>query len=170
MIVVTCGKCQSRIKAKPEYAGRKVKCPKCQGPVAIPQAEVVEPKPQLTVPSETTAESQPGNQEAAQTPHIGDEISEPPAFSPPDVANDVPASFPNLSAPAGAEEAPTFPSPVEVGEGVGDVVVSAGGGESVSYARKKSGGGGGAGVYCAGVGASVWSRGGGSLVAWLLQR
>jgi hypothetical protein len=172
MIVVTCGKCQSRIKAKPEYAGRKVKCPKCQGPVKIPQAEVARP-------SDTPAESQAVNEAANPTPEIGDTVSQPPTVSPPVVippvvTNDVPASFPDLSTPVSTEEVPTFPSPVagptfpsevDVGGGVqggvGDVVVSAGGGESVSYTRKKSGGG--AGVIVVGsvllfglAGAGAW--------------
>lgn len=166
MIVVTCGKCQSKIKARPDYAGRKVKCPKCQGPVTIPQAEVTNPpavSPPAEATSESAAESPAVSETASPTPQISDTVPQPPADSPPPVdgapvavspidippvvTNDVPAVFPDLSTPTGAEDVPTFPSSVDVGGGAGDVSIAAGGGESVSYARKKSGGGAGVIVF-----------------------
>ena len=40
-IKFTCPHCQKHLSAPDEYAGRKVKCPKCQQPVVIPEAEAV---------------------------------------------------------------------------------------------------------------------------------
>jgi hypothetical protein len=39
-ISVTCASCQRIIRAKDEYAGKRVRCPGCQSPVTIPAPEV----------------------------------------------------------------------------------------------------------------------------------
>ncbi len=38
MIAVSCG-CGKTFQAKPEFAGRKVKCPQCHDPLRIPMSE-----------------------------------------------------------------------------------------------------------------------------------
>lgn len=42
MIRITCPKCKSRLNAKKELAGQTRKCPKCGGPVVIPQPSETE--------------------------------------------------------------------------------------------------------------------------------
>ena len=36
---VTCPSCSAALKAKPEWAGRRVKCPRCQAAIPIPRIE-----------------------------------------------------------------------------------------------------------------------------------
>ena len=38
-IQVVCRSCESTYNLKEEYAGRKVRCPKCQGVLEVPEAE-----------------------------------------------------------------------------------------------------------------------------------
>jgi len=138
MIVVTCSGCQSRIKAKPQYAGKKVKCPKCQTPVTIPNAASDEsgtagsdssPKTRSTgaVDAPLSASDQPPVSDEPQ-PTLPD-IGNPPAASADVATSDAPSS--------GA----AFP-PVSEG-GFGGVAVSPVSDGATSYGRRKSGGGAG---------------------------
>lgn len=154
MIVVTCEQCQSRIKAKPQYAGKNVKCPKCQAPVTIPSVKADNPSPALSDPSpvESTAPNPP--------PRV-DTVSQQPAISRPLGADDAPVvdpGFPTFDSPS---EAQTFAPQVDAGGEFGGVVVPAGPASAESYARKKSGGGAGVIVFGAVlfvgfVGAGAW--------------
>jgi hypothetical protein len=51
-IAVTCGQCCAKFKARDTDAGKRGKCPKCSGPIAIPaqQAAAVMPKPAIPKP------------------------------------------------------------------------------------------------------------------------
>jgi hypothetical protein len=44
-ISVTCPQCSTTLKVKDELAGKRGKCPKCEGPVQIPAASAAEMKP-----------------------------------------------------------------------------------------------------------------------------
>jgi TM2 domain-containing membrane protein YozV len=44
-IVVTCPSCGSKLKAPDTAAGKKLKCPKCQAPIAVPGAAADAPQP-----------------------------------------------------------------------------------------------------------------------------
>ncbi|MGZ0165950.1 MAG: hypothetical protein ACKVII_18670 [Planctomycetales bacterium] len=161
MIVVTCGQCQSRIKAKPEYAGKKVKCPKCKTPVTIPSVEADTPSPAVSEnqPVESEAPSPlPPPVDAVPQPPVVDTVSQQPAISPPPSSDDAPAVVPEFPTFDSPPEAQTFVPQVDAG---GDVVLPADSGSAESYARKKSGGG--AGVIVLGsvlffglLGAGVW--------------
>ena len=36
MLIVKCSGCQSKIKLKEQFAGKRIKCPKCQASVQVP--------------------------------------------------------------------------------------------------------------------------------------
>ena len=38
-----CGACQAKFKVAAKYAGKKLRCPKCQAPIEVPKAEASEP-------------------------------------------------------------------------------------------------------------------------------
>ena len=38
MTQVTCSACTSTLRAKPELAGKRVKCPKCHAPISVPNS------------------------------------------------------------------------------------------------------------------------------------
>ena len=42
-ISVVCSGCNAKLNAPDGAAGKKVKCPKCQNPIAIPAAKAAEP-------------------------------------------------------------------------------------------------------------------------------
>ncbi len=44
-IVITCESCNSKLKAPDNAAGKKIRCPKCQGVIAVPAASSVQTAP-----------------------------------------------------------------------------------------------------------------------------
>lgn len=44
-VQLTCPGCKSRLRIKDEFAGKKVKCPRCEALVRVPTQEAVEVKP-----------------------------------------------------------------------------------------------------------------------------
>jgi hypothetical protein len=56
-ILVKCPECQTKIRVREEYAGKRMKCPKCQGPVPVPAAEPAaeEEAPVVVKPSGSVA-------------------------------------------------------------------------------------------------------------------
>ncbi|MCE9526264.1 MAG: zinc-ribbon domain-containing protein, partial [Planctomycetales bacterium] len=56
-ISVTCPKCSTTLKVKDELAGKRGKCPKCQGPVQIPTAEQSAVKTWLAVTAPKRSET-----------------------------------------------------------------------------------------------------------------
>ncbi|NNJ24805.1 hypothetical protein [Alienimonas chondri] len=55
-IVTRCPDCAKAIKLKPSFAGRKVKCPGCGGPVQVPaEADAADPRPAKASPAKTKA-------------------------------------------------------------------------------------------------------------------
>jgi len=67
-IEVSCGACQHQIRVPDKYAGKKVKCPKCEATIAVPagasQATPVQPTPTPAKPAPAPVRSRP----AAQVP------------------------------------------------------------------------------------------------------
>src|SRR5262245_42091929 len=43
--VVACESCGTKIRAKPEWAGKAIKCPNCQGRIKVPGAVTAAPSP-----------------------------------------------------------------------------------------------------------------------------
>src|SRR5438105_3392974 len=66
-ILVKCGGCQAKMNAPDAAAGRKVKCPKCGGIVAVPGA----------APSKVAAAPAPKPQKKAPPPDEDEEDEEP---------------------------------------------------------------------------------------------
>lgn len=117
MISVQCEQCQSKIRAKDSYAGRRVKCPNCQGPVHIP--------------AEKLSAAEVAESDVATTRQVVQPNS--PAT---DAVSDQPLAPPNV-VPANSQP-PVHVSPAPVGQltGVpGDVPPLSS--SSVSYGRRK---------------------------------
>ena len=52
---VQCPGCQTKLKLKPEYAGKKIKCPKCAHTIVVPSAPGVTTSPPRAATSKTKA-------------------------------------------------------------------------------------------------------------------
>lgn len=66
-IDIRCPQCKSKIRVADRHAGKKAKCPKCQGPITIPSAsDTVPPQPNEQVAAMPTPLPQP--QAATPTP------------------------------------------------------------------------------------------------------
>src|SRR5688572_11450641 len=62
-----CGACQAKFKVAAKYAGKKLRCPKCQAPIEVPKAEASD-VPQAEASNVPQAEaSEPSGDESVST-------------------------------------------------------------------------------------------------------
>jgi tetratricopeptide (TPR) repeat protein len=69
MLIVKCSGCQSKIRLKPQFAGKRIKCPKCQAAVQVP-----------TSPEHLTREQLPAEQSLQSGPLTAEPSSSVPSF------------------------------------------------------------------------------------------
>jgi hypothetical protein len=65
--IIACGACATKLKVKAEYAGRKVRCPKCSAVLSVPapalDAEIIEGRP-----PDAAIRTRPSGQEISRVP------------------------------------------------------------------------------------------------------
>ncbi len=57
--IITCDHCHTRLKAGPQLAGRKIRCPKCQNPIHVPAGDIADVDDLLEEETYTLAQDDP---------------------------------------------------------------------------------------------------------------
>src|SRR5690348_14084821 len=84
MVKFRCGHCKQKMGVPDEYAGRRVRCPRCKNPQTVPRpqeiAEVQSVSSQATAPAAQPTEAKPSGPPVQQIPPL---VEEPVAAPPP---------------------------------------------------------------------------------------